>query len=381
MVETVVNKIAVMASVFPPQKKGGGPAVSISNFVKCLEDHSRIYVISHNHEINSKDKLQNVVGNSWNKYGDINVYYFNYGDDTIKNIYKLLCEIKPAYIYQNSYFTYEQTVAALLYKRLKDRSVNIIIAPRGEFGIEKLKIGSLKKNLYHKVLKSSGLLKDVKWQGGGNQDINDIKKFVPTENVIDLDSLPCLYDAPERFTSKNKNEINLVTIGRIHPIKNICTAIESLMYVKANVNFDIYGPMEDKDYWEKCKEKINLLPKNIHVNYCGFLEHEKISDTLLRYHVFFSPTCGENFGQSLVDSMMNATPVIISNQTPWNDVELYGGGFTVELNDIKGYSKCIDCIAEFDQERYDKMCNSTLRYIKEKMDIEKLISEYNKLFR
>lgn len=380
MVETVTNRIAVMASVFPPQKKGGGPAVSISNFVKCLKDHSRIYVISHNHEINSKDGLKGVGGNSWNKYDDINVYYFNYGDDTIKNIFDLLCEIKPEYIYQNSYFTYEQTVAALLYKRLKNSSVRIMIAPRGEFGSEKLKIGALKKLLYHKTIKLLGLLNDVRWQGSGIQDVNDIKRFVPTEDVIDLNSLPCLYEVPEGFASKNKNEINLVTIGRIHPIKNIHTAIESLMYVKSNVNFDIYGPIEDEDYWEKCKEKINLLPENIRVTYCGFLEHEKIADTLSRYHVFFSPTCGENFGQSIVDAMMNATPVIISDQTPWSDVELYGGGFAVELNNINRYSECIDCIAGFEQEKYDEMCNSALRYIKEKLDIEKTISEYNKLF-
>ena len=381
MVETIANKVVVMASVFPPQKKGGGPAVSISNFVRCLEDHSRIYIISHNYEINSKDRLENVIGNSWTKYEDINVCYLNYKDNTIKNIYKLLCEIKPSHIYQNSYFTYEQTIASLLYKKFGDKSVNVLIAPRGEFGIEKLKLGTLKKNIYHRVLKYCGLLANVKWQGSGEQDVEDIKRFVPIDEVVDLNDLPCIYEVPEKHTPKEKNEIRLVTIGRIHPIKNIQAAIESLSYVKSNVIFDIYGPIEDEDYWKKCSTKINQLPKNVVVNYRDFLEHDKISETFSHYHAFFSPTCGENFGQSIVDAMLNATPVIISNQTPWSGVSACGGGFSIELKDIKKYTDAIDYIAGLDQKEYDAMCNAALSYIKETIDIEKIIGEYNELFK
>ena len=51
------------------------------------------------------------------------------------------------------------------------------------------------------------------------------------------------------------------------------------------------------------------------------------------------------------------------------------------MKDIKKYTDAIDYIAGLDQKEYDAMCNAALSYIKETIDIEKIIGEYNELFK
>ena len=52
-------------------------------------------------------------------------------------------------------------------------------------------------------------------------------------------------------------------------MKNLLYALEVLDEIDIKINFDIWGPISDKDYWEKCQEKISNLPENIMVKYMG----------------------------------------------------------------------------------------------------------------
>ena len=69
------------------------------------------------------------------------------------------------------------------------------------------------------------------------------------------------------------------------------------------ITFDIYGPKEDKRYWDLCKEIIDSLPKSIEVNYMGPIENENVNDMFQNYDLFFLPTKGENFGHVILESM------------------------------------------------------------------------------
>ena len=40
-------------------------------------------------------------------------------------------------------------------------------------------------------------------------------------------------------------------------------AIEIISKLENRIQFDIYGTLEDKKYWDKCKRLLEKLPRNI----------------------------------------------------------------------------------------------------------------------
>ncbi len=61
-------------------------------------------------------------------------------------------------------------------------------------------------------------------------------------------------------------------------------------------------------------------------------------------HLFVFTTFSENFGHSIVESMLNGCPNLISNNTPWNDIN----------NTV--YSRAIDLERKLDFLNYLNIC-------------------------
>ena len=67
--------------------------------------------------------------------------------------------------------------------------------------------------------------------------------------------------------------IRLVYASRICEHKNLAYILNNLLLVskKIKIDINIYGLIENKKYWEKCKNIINGFSKNISAKYCGLL--------------------------------------------------------------------------------------------------------------
>ena len=373
-----MRRVLIMASLFWPQKYSGGPTVSLFNLVNVLKDNFDIYVISKNHELNQKNKLPG-IGKGWNKFDFGKAYYTDFGKHSYKEISKLIEEVKPDTIYQNSFFSADDLIPVLDYKK-KNPNVKIIVVPRGEFYPERLKVGWLKKKLYITIFKITGMLNKIYFQGTGVEECLQIEKIlgVPQENIYDIQNLSIIKKENIKIR-KNKGELRLVYIARIHPTKNLLKAIEYLHKVKGNVIYDIFGSIEDKEYWKQCENRINELPDNIKVKYKGPLNHELVSQTLLKYHAYYMPTTGENFGHSIVEAMLVGRIVVISDQTPWTEVNKYGGYAIPFIDSIK-YIKILNDLCYMSQEVFDKNCKEVNRFINDRLNIRETIEKYINLF-
>ena len=62
-----MKKLLIMASLFWPQKKSGGPPISLYNLVNGIKDQFEIYVVSKNHEIGEVDPLPGIES-GWNRF-------------------------------------------------------------------------------------------------------------------------------------------------------------------------------------------------------------------------------------------------------------------------------------------------------------------------
>ena len=71
-------------------------------------------------------------------------------------------------------------------------------------------------------------------------------------------------------------------------MKNLTGALRILKNFNETINFNIYGPKEDQNYYDEVVFLINDLPKNINVNVIGPLEHEKIREAFDMHHLLLS---------------------------------------------------------------------------------------------
>src|SRR5205807_10131534 len=95
------------------------------------------------------------------------------------------------------------------------------------------------------------------------------------------------------FTQKNKEEkhLRLFYLSRIAEVKNLHFALEILNEIPQNINieYDIYGNIEAKDYWKLCESIIQKLQKNIKVTYKKELKFNEVQQTITNYHGLFLP--------------------------------------------------------------------------------------------
>lgn len=370
-----MKKLLIMASLFWPQKKSGGPPVSILNLAMSVRDKFEISIISKNHEINDDKPLEGIAS-GWNSFEFGKAYYTPKGEHSFKQVYALIEEVKPDVIYQNSFFSIDDLLPVLIYK-LKHKQVKVIVAPRGEFYPERIQVGKAKKMIYSKLFMLSGLLHDVYFQGTGEEECKQEMELldIPEGHIYNIQNLSVIADLDRKELLKDKGSARLVYIARVHPTKNTLKAIEWLTQVNGCIEYDIYGSIEDKEYWARCEEVIAKLPADKTVRYMGVIEHDAVAQVLSSYHAYYMPTTGENFGHSIVESMLLGRPVIISDQTPWTTVNTHGG-FSVELKNESGFVKAIQTLCDMGQTEYDVRCEKVREYINKELNTAKIVQDY-----
>lgn len=361
-----------MASLFWPQKNSGGPPVSIMNVVKALKDDFSIYIISKNHELNDDKPLEGILP-GWNQFDFGKAYYVPKGEHTFKNITSLIEEVSPDVIYQNSFFSADDVLPVLAYKK-KHKKVKVVVAPRGEFRPIRI---NFKKTVYAKLLHYAGLLEDVYFQGLAEEECEHIERFlkIPADRNLNIPNLSIVSDNDGKVLEKKSGCVKFVYIARVHPVKNTLKAIEWLGQTQGDVQYDIYGPIEDDAYWQQCEEAISKLADNVTVNYKGVLDHNLVGETITKYHAFLMPTTGEGFGHSIVEAMLMGRPVIISDQTPWTDVN-GNGGYAISLDDEEAFINAMNEIIATDEEEYQRMCCEIEQYIKERLNVREIKKRY-----
>lgn len=370
-----MKKLLIMASLFWPQKNSGGPPISIMNLVQSVKDRFDIYIISKNHEINDDKPLEGILP-GWNQFEFGQVFYTLKDEHTFKIITRLIEDVEPDVIYQNSFFSIDDLLPVLVYKK-KHKNVKVIVAPRGEFYPERLQVGKLKKTVYGKLFRYSGLLKDVYFQGTGQEECMQEKVFlgIPDDHLMNIQNISLPVKGLHSSIEKEPNGLKLVYVARIHPTKNTLKAIEWLGGLSGNVQYDIYGSIENEMYWKQCQDAITRLPQNIAVRYMGVIDHDQVASTIAGYHAYYMPTTGENFGHSIVEAMLMGKPVVISDQTPWTDVN-GNGGFAISLNDEKAFITALEELVEMNINKYSVLSEQIEEYIKGKLNVDDIIHQY-----
>lgn len=377
--------ILVFVRYYLPGYKFGGPIRSIANTVEALGDQFDFRIITTDRDHGDVNPYANVKINQWQKVGKAQVYYLSADKLNFRSIVKVIKSQPHQIIYLNSFFDFVFSIKVLIAAKLKIiDSQNIVLAPRGEFGEAAIVLKSMKKKIYLLLAKLLGLYKKINWHLADEVEFSFLKKYfhVSSNKVNIARDMP---NKQKTIVNRVKRHdqpemLQIVFLSRVSEIKNLDFALNVLSEVKIPILFSIYGPINEGVYWERCQKIIFSMPENVKVEIKGSVCPDDVHNIMLNYDLFFLPTKSESHGHAIVESLMAGTPVLISDKTPWVNLERMGLGWDFPLEDK---AKFIQVINEYSnvpvnkrEERRQSICNK----ISAELGYEELLKSTRNLF-
>ena len=360
--------ILTVADYYLPGFKGGGPIRSIENMVAWLGDEFAFHILTRNHDLGDVTPYPLIRSGQWQPVGKAQVMYLTPEQMSITALRKLLHDADYDLLYINSFFSTLSIKLMGLYHLRQIPRTPLLLAPRGEFSPGALALKATKKRVFISLARFSQMLNGVHWQASTADEQAAIQAAIPAAQQIHIAPNmrpPVPQFTPEPVQKAPDSPLKIVFVSRISPKKNLDYALERLTKVSITVQFDIYGPIEDEVYWQKCRQLIERLPTHIGADYRGPVRPDAILKTFSQYHLFFFPTRGENFGHVIWEALFAGCPVLISDQTPWHDLESAGVGWAIPLNQPERFVEIIEQMAQMDSATFNTMAQTTHAYGRE----------------
>lgn len=359
----MMKKILIFNGYYLPAKNYGGPQTSVENLINACHTSFDFYVVSRNHDFNSSVPFD-VPVNVWTKVGFANVIYLKDGElnFSYRSMEIFIESIKPDIIWFTGVLVPHKKIIGTMAAR--HFHIPVLISPRGEVNEDHVKIKAWKKRPVLALWKIFGVYNDCYFHTTCKEEYDGVKKyFAPIEQHIFQVPNIALVKQPSKVShTKQKKELRCYFCSRIHPVKNILFVIEALGYCKNNIIYDIYGPIEDQEYWEQCLAKAFELGSNIQVQHKGYLMREKMAETIQTYDCLLFATTGENYSHTIAESLANSRPVVISKgTTPWDSVD-GKAGYAISLGSPELFAERLDYLASLDNDEYNKLISSTSDY-------------------
>lgn len=377
------SKVVIFISHYLPGYKMGGPLNSIIGITEYLNQYFRFHIISSDRDMGDSEPFKEIETNTWQELSNIKVKYLKAGINYYFNVYKDLSKNQYDTIYLNSFFDFKFSIFIVLLFRLKLLNCNkIILAPRGELFPVSLSFGKIKKQVFLSISKFFNLHGAVTWH---STNVKESETIINLFKNVELKMVEVLannesYLIPKKSKNSENNFLRIIYLSRISKDKNLIYTFKTLMKVRSKVQFHIYGPIEDNYIWNECIDKMKELPKNITVKYMGGVKKEDVRKTFSKYDLFFFPTHNENYGHVINESLSVGTSVLISNNTPWRELDSNGLGWDFSLKENDLFVEVIEDFSKLSSDNKYQKREDVLKNYKVYTKKENLINDYIKLF-
>lgn len=373
---TTKTKLLIFCDWYAPAFKAGGPIRSIVNFVDRFKDQYDMYVFTSDRDINEKRPFKNIETDQWVERDGYHIWYYSPGTMSNKKVRSVIAAINPDKIYLNSMFSnmIKPIMAA-------HASGKLIVAPRGMLRRSALAVKPLKKIIYLRLLRHLGIGKNLSFHSTGEEETKDIKRFFPkAKRIVLAPNLPVAVNKGLGLAEKTPGKLRMVFVGRLHPIKKLDFLLEALVNAKGEIALDIVATREDAEYWNKCKKLISRLHSKVNIENYIDLPHDKIKPLLEKAHLFVLPTEGENFGHAIFEALAVGCPVLISDQTPWRNLQAKKAGMDLPISDLNGFTMAIQSFVDMGDADWQAFRTGALTLAKDYENNLESVAQYNQLF-
>lgn len=374
-----MKKVLIITGRYLPGYKDGGPVRTLKNLIDSIGDRYNFTIMCCDRDHGDKKPYDNISVNSVNRVGNANVYYVKDCKYTFSDIKKLANDNDIVYVCgpYNGY-----AIKTLILKRFSIIKKPVVLAPMGSFSKGALALKSTKKKIFFSVFKVLGLFKNISFSVTSNVEEEELKEALNIDNkcYIAEDPQRAFDNSLEHSEYKKDDKLNIIFLSRICEKKNLHGAIKVLSKLNTKAVFHVYGNIEDEEYFHKAQAKMINLPTRITAEYMGEVNSENVPAVMSKYDVFLFPTLGENFGHVISEALLAGTIPVISNTTPWNDLNEKNAGFVCDLNDLDSFTETIEKISCMSDEEIRTISENARNYYKEKYEKSIANNGYVKMF-
>lgn len=373
------KKILLTIDWFLPGTNSGGPVRSYANMLDHLGQYHDFLIITRNTDYCSEDVYPSIISNSWNQLNEhTSVYYFSKDQLTFTNFKALLKATDFDIIYINGIYSWYFSILPLWFFKNQNQ---LIVAARGMLNSQAFSVKKAKKVLFLRFANTFNLYKNVIFHATNQDEANQIAKRIAIYKKIKIaPNLPRTIQNDKGIRRKHSSVTHFVNIARISIEKGTLKMIQAFQHVKEPVKLDIYGQIYDEVYWKKCEGILETLPDHIQIQYKGVLPSDDVPKVLKLYDFFILLSEGENFGHAILEAMTAGCPVIISNNTPWKDLEEKKVGWDVPTQTQDHIIKTIHKASRMSDDDYEEWSANAVEFSRQFSQNPELIKLNLELF-
>ena len=356
-------RICLVSSSFYPATFYGGPISATWDLSQELAKKDvEMYISTTNANGNSRLKVNT---NRFIKQKE--KLFVKYYHEQIINrfslafIFGIWDDIRKADVVYIQYLFHYTVLFSLLFSAVQAKE--IIICPRGSFSSFTLsnKLPLLKALWLKLFIKPFS--KSINWQASSYLEENDIKRRFPNARVeIINDGVD--FSSFQQFNKYEKNELlekytntqfkaisNIFfSMGRLHAIKAFGVLIDAFsLFIKEDTNAKLIIAGGDDGVGEKLKQQIIDLKLQDSVFLIGAVDFEDKKTLLNNCDYFTLASEFESFGIVVAEALACGKPIVLSNKTPWKDLEKNKCGILVD-NEKNSFSNAFSKVIK---EKYD----------------------------
>ena len=368
---TTANKpydLAILISRYLPGFKHGGPITSISNLVSAIGDDYKIAVICLDRDTGMTTPYPNLESGVPQRIGKADVFYVQTKSvwSIAVSLIRLLSDLRPRVVYSNSLFEHRFSILpAILWRFGRLPASGFIVAPRGELARNALNKGHTKKKLVLNAMAKIDLYKYAAVQATSDAEVKQLSHsdIFDADRIVKLPNFVSQGEVVDIPTKSDAGFLKMVFFARITQMKNLVFALELLQDLDPDsVSLDIWGPIDDSEYFEKCQAISARLPPSMKVSFLGPLAPPRQLDILPNYDLLILPTLTENHGHAILESMAAGLPALISTGTPWRGLAELEAGQDVPLSDRLAWLEAIREFAAMDSASKLRWAHGAQRY-------------------
>lgn len=368
-----MRKILILMGRYLPGHKDGGPLRTMINITDTLGDEYEFYIACLDRDHGDMKSYPDIKIGEWNQVGKAKVWYVAPGGFTNSLILQLAKGMDVIYL---TSFYLDFGYKTLLLRKKGRIKCPVALASMGVFSKEALGHKAMKKKLFITGCKRLGLFKQVVWSVTSELEAADVKRVIgDSAQYVVAEDLPRM-TIPGR-KDKISGPLKVAFLSRICDHKNLDFAIRAIKGAKHNIEFTIYGPIQEEIYWQGCLQQLKHV--KFKWSYMGDVPSEKVQERLSEQDVLILPSKSENYGHVVFEALSVGCIPIISDRTPWNSIAESNAGYVLPLNEC-AFTTALDEIAEMTAAEQNEIKNAAVMLARKKVQQSREQTGYRIIF-